>query len=102
MNVFTFGKHEAHSNQYYSAWRWVFKIDMWSIGFIREHQDKVNGEWDWAGLYYEVNVTKHFLWGFHHDYYDGPNCGLSIGWIHFNWTGLPWANYWCKKCANEK
>lgn len=101
MNVFTFRKREAPDNPYYSAWRWAFKIDTWSVGFNSEHRSRQTGEWNLSGLYYEANVTRYFLWGFHHDYYDGPHCGLSIGWLHFNWSGNPWT-YWCEKCAGNK
>lgn len=48
---------------------------------------------------YEVNLTKHFLWGPDHFWYDGPHCSWSLGWLHFHWNG--WGGD-CDKCYGEE
>ncbi len=40
-----------------------------------------------------INLRKRFELGFDHNYYDGPHCSLSLGWIL-----IYWCNWNCKKC----
>jgi len=82
------------------AWRWVLEAGRWSqgvsIGFTK--QVLFDGEqWCAAHHYYDVSLTKHFRLGESHDYYDGPHCAFSLGWLHINWSGA-----WCTKCMPEK
>jgi hypothetical protein len=53
---------------------------------------RTSGDQSWIH-YYTFVVNNYWLWGQHHDYYDGPHCGFSLGFIHFSWSGD-----WCDKC----
>lgn len=38
-------------------------------------------------------IGRPWVWGESHDYYDGPHCGWSLGFLHFDWS-----LGWCLKC----
>ena len=73
--------------------RWV--LDMNPFGMEISFQIFHAGTRKWRGVnpYYSVCLTKHFRLGGRHDYYDGPNCGFSLGFLHFEWTPAH-----CDKC----
>lgn len=80
-------------------WRWVIETERWrgGIGIALARQVRVNeGEWRLGAEYYEVTLTRSFGLGERHDYYDWPNCGFSLGWLHINWSAG-----WCTKCMPD-
>jgi hypothetical protein len=84
-----------------SAFRWVFVIEKWSIGFEWQYKDKTNREWNTChSQVYEIYFGKPFQFGTQHIYYDGPHCMFSLGLIHFCWGGNPFTG-WCKKCMPD-
>ena len=88
-----------------SAFRWVFHASVnkhyASIGFAPQHKDKSDGKWYMNHTpTYELNITRHFDFGFDHFWYDGPHCSFSVGPLHFCWGGNPWTGR-CKKCEAE-
>lgn len=102
MILFSFGKHNKR-HQYtpkeISGWRWVFEIERWSQGISIGFNSQYcwDGEWRQCKQgYYNISLTKHWKFGESHDYFDGPHCGFSIGFFHFNWSGK-----WCKKCMPD-
>ncbi len=82
------------------SWRWVFEVDYWkpmAVGAGFYHQVLFEkGDWRPAVQYYNLSLTPHFRLGERHDYYDGPHCSFSIGFLHINWSGD-----WCKKCMPD-
>jgi hypothetical protein len=84
------------------GWRWVFEVDKWkegvSVGFSQQviFHDRPDPEWRSACDYFAVSLTKHFMFGSDHAYYDGPHCSFSLGFFHFNWS-----YWWCKKCMPD-
>lgn len=102
MILFSFGEHNrrnTYTAKEVSGWRWVFEIEKWregvDIGFSSQYC--WNGEWKNCSTgYYNISLTKYFHLGSYHGYYDGPHCGFSIGFLHFNWSGA-----WCKKCMPD-
>ncbi len=73
-------------------WRWTFDITLTSISLNKEVQFK-GDNWRMCHPYYNISLTHFFALGRYHQYYDGPNCSFSLGFIHFNW-----GRYFCKKC----
>ncbi len=88
-----------------TAFRWVLEARRWKtgvgIGFVHQHKLRSTGEWRSSHtLTYEMNIMTPFYFGISHDYYDGPHCGLSLGYLRFNWCGDP-RTHWCKKCMPD-
>lgn len=81
--------------------RKVIEISKWeegvAFGLYQQCHFRKSNEWRIVRNFFDVSVTKHFSLGSFHGYYDGPHCGFSIGWVHFNWDGNPWTDR-CKKC----
>ncbi|MFK5283665.1 hypothetical protein ACI3PL_29230, partial [Lacticaseibacillus paracasei] len=68
-----------------------------SFGVAREVRFLPSDEWSSGKCgYYDVSITTNFDLGERHDYYDGPNCSFSLGFVHFNW--MP---DWCLKCMPD-
>lgn len=89
------------------AWRWSFKIEKFSkyfgIGFVKEcstEEDQFNN-WFESEKYYMFCFSKYFNLGSGHLYYDGSHCAFYFGWLQFHYTGWPWNDYWCNKCAEN-
>ena len=79
------------------ARRWRFKIRRWRVGFVHEVQWFDSETWHESSTFrYEIMLGPPFLLGLQHVYYDGPNCSLSLGWIHLCWCGIPPGH--CRKC----
>lgn len=82
-------------------WRWRpefgFFRDGFHIGFHHEVLFHNANKWQRAARYFSISLTKHWLWGQSHDYYDGPHCGFSLGFLHINWS---WN--WCTKCMPDE
>jgi hypothetical protein len=84
-------------------WRWVFGAYAWSwkrggsvsIGFDQElfYEKSESQKWISEGRYYHIVLNTMFQIGSSHDYYDGPHCCFSLGFLHFSW-----APDWCEKC----
>jgi hypothetical protein len=72
------------------AWALVVGWFYISLNFDSAWKD---GSTRWVH-YYSIAITKHWYLGESHNYYDGPHCGFSLGFLHFNWSGD-----WCNKCA---
>jgi hypothetical protein len=70
--------------------RWVLDVELFSIS-IEEMADVA--DYEHVLRYVNCSLTKHFMIGQSHAYYDGPHCGFSLGFIHFNWS-----LGWCEKC----
>lgn len=86
-----------------SRYRWALDLDArlkWpAIWLSYEEQVEFKGSKTWRprGRYFVVTLNLgSFRFGESHDYYDGPHCGWSLGFLHFAWS---WK--WCKKCAAE-
>jgi hypothetical protein len=78
------------------AWRWVFEVKPWSLGFVEQYRQD-DGEFGRRMVRYGiVYVSGSFRFGMDHDYYDGPHCQFSIGWLH-----VAWAPDWCRKCMPD-
>jgi hypothetical protein len=103
------GKVETESEPEYAdmgrrSWRWVLETDVWrrdgrlfgaGIALLQRWRCERDGD-EWGGIgcrYYDVSITRYFVLGEEHAYYDGPHCSFSLGWLHFNWSGD-----WCTKC----
>jgi hypothetical protein len=106
MNLLTWGEttetKPAWQNAPLRAWRWALQTDganrpglRWaSVGIFREVRFLPGDEWSGGRCgYYAVCVKPHFEIGEDHDYYDGPHCSFSLGFVHFYW--MP---DWCLKC----
>jgi hypothetical protein len=88
------------------GWRWAIHTGAWKNGIsldliheIKHDKIKDNEEEEWDphhGEYFTVSITRFFRLGSIHNYYDGPNCGFSIGFLHFSWS-----YWWCKKCMKD-
>lgn len=92
-------KEEPETREGYpcSAFRWVFEIGKWYIGFSHQYKYKSTGEWNSSHTnVYLITITDSFILGSWHGYYDGPHCTFSLGWIHFCW-----GNWNCKECLPE-
>lgn len=80
------------------SWRWVLEID-WCGIYLYQYV-KFGDEKDWENArvasYFVANFTKHFRLGSSHNYYDGPHCSFSLGFLHFCWS-----YWWCKKCMPD-
>jgi len=80
------------------GWRWIVEVVAFSISLQRQvifHKSE-KPEWQSCSNYFNVSLTKYFILGPEHTYYDGPHCSFSIGWIHFNWS-----YWWCTKCMPD-
>lgn len=77
------------------SWRWVLDLTGLSLTLQRQVRYLEQGpKWhNTGGDYFNVCLTRYFRLGQSHDYYDGPHCSFSIGWLHFNWS-----YWWCEKC----
>lgn len=86
----------------YSAFRWTLQIGWAFIGFVFQSKERNTGEWDDAGVNEIVaRIWRRFAFGFTHTYWDGPNCQLSLGFLHLCWRGNPWTGD-CKKCMPDE
>jgi len=94
---------------YQLAHQWRIETDSWklnnrkrySIFLILYYKSRETEEW--FGLHSEMwgfTFHKTWEWGIQHNYYDGPHCPLSLGFLTINWSGNP-KTHWCKKCAGE-
>lgn len=84
------------------VYRRVLEMEFWSIRLAAQFR-QINDSY-WTSTHasaYEVNIGKHFNWGFEHVYYDGPHCFLSLGWLNFCWNGNPRTGS-CKKCMPDE
>ena len=75
-----------------SAHRWVFDVAFGCASWLQQY--KLDDKWFTGGSYFNVSLTRHWMWGHGHAYYDGPNCSFSIGFLHVNWS-----YNWCERCA---
>ena len=82
--------------------RWALTLSVWNlggklpfgIGIGVEQQISFRGEkFRPGGRYYSISLTRHWDWGRHHGYYDGPHDSFSLGFFHINWSGD-----WCDRC----
>jgi hypothetical protein len=76
--------------------RWVVKTKFWNAAIIFQIKDQSTDKWISTRKSYEIWISKYFRLGSDHFWYDGANCGFSLGWIHF-----AWCNQSCKKCLEE-
>lgn len=102
MQLFTFGYSQEknvefpHMGRRY--WRWSFDISWFELSLNQEYKSDIRPEWSEAVKYYCFSIRKYYAWGSSHVYYDCPHCMLSLGFIHFNWSG--WRGD-CKKCMSD-
>lgn len=78
------------------GWRWVLDLSWLSLTLQRQvmFHNTTQPIWrDMGGSYFNMCLTRYFRIGQSHDYYDGPHCSYSLGWLHFNWS-----HRWCEKC----
>jgi hypothetical protein len=78
------------------SWRWRFTAEFG--GFWLEQQVRFSGEdgeWRQARAH-GFFVDHRFRLGSDHVYWDGPHCGFSLGFLHFNWQPD-----WCLKCMPD-
>ncbi len=75
------------------SWRWAIEAGRWHIG-ISEQMRRVGAsdEWVHANRYYLVGLIRWNV-GVSHDYYDGPHCSVSLGWLRAQRSGD-----WCERC----
>jgi len=81
------------------GWRWAIHSYAWKNGGSLDlvHEILHGEEWDSHHCeYFTISITRFFKLGSSHDYYDGPNCGFSLGFLH-----LSWSYWWCDKCYKE-
>jgi len=81
------------------GWRWALHADANKDGVaIGLHRGILHGnEWDdFGGEYFMVEATPRFAVGQSHNYYDGPHCSFSLGFVH-----ICWSYWWCKKCMKD-
>jgi hypothetical protein len=84
-----------------TKYRWILEAvvnrDRYWTGFGFELNMQVRGDadtdWHLGYDYRSVYVSTDWSLGPYHIYYDGPHCGFSLGFLHFNWT-----NAGCRKC----
>ena len=84
-----------------AAFRWTFQIGWAWAGFVWQCRSRKTEKWrnSTAG-YYVVRLWRRLWFGVRHDYYDGPHCMLSLGWLRFEWTG-DLRDQWCTKCMPD-
>ncbi len=76
-----------------AGYRWALEVGLFNVGIFHQYLSVHNKEWYHGGRYYDVAITREWRWGREHLYYDGPHDGLSLGFLHINWSGE-----WCDKC----
>ena len=94
MVIFGFGElHDipSHMSKSITAYRWAIEIDWFVVGLIR--QNKRHGRWEYGAEYYTASIRQRWHVGSRHDYYNGPHCSFSLGFLSFAWSGD-----WCEKC----
>ncbi len=80
------------------SWRWVLEARPTSLDLSHQYKMRDSDEFHHGvSGYFNATLTRHFKLGGDHSWYDGPHCGFSFGFVHFNWS---WWN--CKKCEGSK
>lgn len=83
------------------GYRWTLQTArgrLWAtIGFVHQYRSLPARAWHDGGGYYELEVHLRPRFGSYHDYYDGPHCGLSLGFFSLHWSGA-----WCDKCMPDE
>ena len=100
MILLKFRERPGNNPPYVTRYRWILEATVnrvhWA-GLGLELNMQVRGEkdtdWRLGYDYRSVYLSTDWQWGSYHIYYDGPHCGFSLGFLHFNWT-----NSDCKKC----
>jgi hypothetical protein len=103
--LFTFGqepRHEGNSPDI-TGHRWTLNIGAWPVAMVRgffvsiDHEYQRDGaEWCPGVHYFTASLTPAWRLGGRHDYYDGPHCAFSFGYLH-----LCWSWWWCRKCMPD-
>lgn len=77
------------------TFRWVLLIQDGGIGFSHEFSDLENEEdvWHPAPKHYMMYLRRKFSFKREHSFYNEPHDELSLGFLHFEWSGK-----WCEKC----
>lgn len=81
------------------SWRWVLDASISKSGMSFGLQEQIkfqDNNWCHGKRYLTANLTPYFTFGSSHNYYDGPNCAFSIGFLHFTWSLND-----CKECMND-
>lgn len=106
MMLFKFKEKSGYYGFHFFNYRWTVQFDadlsslknLWiSLALVKQYRDKENPQWDDSySQRYSIELNPYWwAFGFTHDYYDGPLCFFSLGWLHFQLG----AN--CKKCNNN-
>lgn len=80
--------------------RTAFAVGWFWAGFVYEHKSAGN-TWRVVNIIGTIDLCRSFRIEKQHAYYDGPNCGLALGWLRFFWSGNPWTGE-CKKCMPDE
>jgi hypothetical protein len=88
------GTHWRWSLDLFGGWRHL--VYGTHAGLDLAVELKQDGKWGRGNGYYSAWVSTKWSWGEAHDYYDGPHCARSLGFLHFAWQ-----RQWCPKCEED-
>ena len=88
------------------AWRKVLEVSVWrphgertifaEVAFAEQVKMGPTAAWRQGNKHLSVWLSTWWNLGVYHGWYDGENCHLGLGFIHFSRSGYP-----CKKCSAE-
>jgi hypothetical protein len=72
--------------------------DYFTLEWGRQYVLRGDEEEKWRDAYDGLSLvlSRSWLWGHNHMWYDGPNCNFSLGFLKINWSSPG-----CKRCHSD-